>query len=442
MFNIRKYSYVILWAALILVVAVVWLFGRDDVSAYISDKSAISETTQDGEQSAKSKTEESSGQESSASTAAAGESTIEETATDTETGELIGLWVPYMSLVTEEKTEAAFKAKFEQIVLDAKEKGINALFVHVRPFSDALYPSDYYPWSHILTGQQGTDPGYDPLAFMIECAHNNQMEFHAWLNPLRVKTSDSPQTLSADSPYSMLQSDYPYYFMEYEGGIYLNPAYQYVRTLIANGAAEIVRNYDVDGIHFDDYFYPTEDGGIDSVSYESYTTTVTEPLSLSEWRSANISAMVSEVYSAVKQEKQDVVFGISPGGNIANNTKIGANVQEWCAVPGYIDYICPQIYYSYDNPALGYLEALESWVALDRHEGLKLYIGLALYKAGSDADEGTWQLSSDNIQRQIVDARVAGSDGIILYAYDYLNKTETQQEVENAMAVLDGSSSG
>ena len=102
---------------------------------------------------------------------------------------------------------------------------MNALFVHVRPFCDVLYPSALYPWSHILTGTQGQDPGFDPLQFMIDTAHSLGLEFHAWLNPLRVKTAETPAALADNNPYTLLAGEYPQYFMEWEGGVYLNPAY-------------------------------------------------------------------------------------------------------------------------------------------------------------------------------------------------------------------------
>ncbi len=350
--------------------------------------------------------------------------------------ELLGVWVPYLSLATEEHTREAFEENFRAIADSAADKGLNALFVHVRPFCDALYPSEYFPWSHILTGEQGKDPGFDPLAFMVEYAHSRGLRFHAWLNPLRVKTPETPASLSPDNPYEALKADCPYYFMETDGSVWLDPAWPYVRTLIANGAAEIVERYDVDGVHFDDYFYPEGGEELDGEAYELYAQGLETPLSLLEWRKANISAMVQEVYQRVKAAKPDVEFGISPQGNLANDESMGADVKAWCAVPGYVDYLCPQLYYSFENEALGYGEALSQWTELERHEGVKLYIGLALYKAGSDADNGTWRLSDDTISRQIQSAREAACAGVVLYSAGYLDAPQTKREVENAMAAL------
>lgn len=420
-FNLKKYNYVVLWMALALTVGVVWLFG-----------SQVQKEEKLGENKASSQA--ATPVSSTAPEPAEDTPTLSQSQPQSRQSGLLGVWVPYMSLTTGEYTQEAFEENFKKIVGSAKEKGLNALFVHVRPFCDALYPSTLYPWSHILTGEQGKDPGFDPLAFMVEYAHSQDMEFHAWINPLRVKTAESPAQLAEDNPYAVLGEESPYYFMECESGVYLDPAYPYVRTLIADGAAEIVKNYEVDGIHFDDYFYPSQEESLDSEAYGLYTQSVENALPLQEWRRANINAMVQEVYEKVKAAGPEVKFGISPQGNIENDEGMGADVRAWCGTAGYLDYICPQLYYSFENPALGYSEALEEWLALPRHEGLEVYAGLALYKAGTDADEGTWQLGT--IRRQIEAARAAECNGVVLYSYDYLDAEQTEKEVQDAMAVL------
>ncbi|RKJ40975.1 hypothetical protein D7X94_06120 [Acutalibacter sp. 1XD8-33] len=349
--------------------------------------------------------------------------------------ELAGVWVPYMALAAKEHTREAFETNFKSIADSAKEKGLNALFVHVRAFCDALYPSELYPWSHLLTGTQGKDPGFDPLDFMVDYAHGLGLEFHAWINPLRVRTAETPAELSGDNPYQSLSGEYPYYFMEWESGVYLNPAYPYVRTLIAKGAAEIAEKYPVDGIHFDDYFYPAQDPALDEESYGLYRESVSEPLSLEEWRAANIDAMVAEVYDRVKAARPEAEFGISPQGNVENDSLMGADVAAWCAAPGYLDYICPQLYYAFENPVLNYTQALEKWQSLQKHEGLKLYVGLALYKAGDEEQGENWA-GGDIISRQIEAARAVECSGVVLYSCDYLDAGQTQEEMRRAEETL------
>lgn len=339
-----------------------------------------------------------------------------------EEGKMRGIWVSYMALQSD--SAQGFQENYRNIVAQAKEAGMTALFVHVRPFSDALYPSEIYPWSHLVTGAQGADPGFDPLSFMIEETHGAGMEFHAWINPMRVKLSQTPAELSEDNPYQKLKESNPYYFLETESGIYLNPAYSEVREMISGGVKEIVDNYQVDGVHFDDYFYPSDMDQQDELAYFAYNESADTPLSLEDWRIANVNAMISQVYLAVKSSDSSVVFGISPQGNLSNNVNLGADVREWCRTRGYIDYICPQLYYSYENPALGYTEALNEWNEMEKYDGLGVYIGLALYKVGSDSDEGTWPGDGSIITKQIADAEESGADGIVLFDISCLDKWE------------------
>lgn len=373
----------------------------------------------------------------SAQTASADAAPAAQAAAETEETPLVGVWIPYMSLSTEEKTETAFKENYDAKLESAKAAGANAVFVHVRPFADSLYPSEYEPWSHILTGTQGEDPGYDPLQYMVDRAHECGMQFHAWINPLRISTDATPGALAENSFYMQNREANPFYFLEYDGGIYYNPASAVVRERIANGAAEIAALYDVDGIHFDDYFYPTDDESIDANQYAAYVEETEEPLPLHEWRTANINALIAAVYHRIKQTAPDVVFGISPQGNLDNNEKINADVLTWCAQSGYIDYICPQLYYSFENEALPFEEALQQWNAMERLDSVKLYIGLAVYKAGTDADNGTWLNTDDTIARQIERAEETGADGVILYAVDYLDREGTRAEMANARAAID-----
>lgn len=399
--RLKKYSYLALWGALVAAVAGVWLFGGRPAPE--GGQAPVGEASQASP----------SGEES------------EET--------LVGVWVPYFSLTPPEQTQASFEAHYREIADTALRQGCNALFVHVRAFSDALYPSEVYPWSHLLTGEQGGDPGYDPLAFMVEYTHSLGMEFHAWINPLRVKTQETPSALAEDNPIHTLGEEY---LMEYEGGLYLNPAYPAVRSLIARGAGEIAAGYAVDGVHFDDYFYPAQDPALDSAAYSSYAQQAEEPLPLLQWRQANVSAMVEEVYRAVKEANPQASFGISPQGNIANDEAMGADVKTWAAVSGYVDYLCPQLYYSFENEALPYRQALEEWASLPRHQGLKLYAGLALYKAGTDADGGTWLGRDDIIALQGEEALEKGFRGVLLYSWDYLEAEQTAREMENAREAL------
>jgi len=351
--------------------------------------------------------------------------------------EMRGLWVTYMTLNTEgeENTEKAFHAKIDAIVNDMVEDSFNTMVVQVRPFCDAVYRSSYFPWSHILTGSQGKDPGFDPLAYICKRCKSANISVHAWVNPYRVCTAETPSELSEDNP---AVRD-PSLTAEINGARYLKPSSEKARELIVDGVIELLTNYDIDGIQFDDYFYPENCGDFDSEDYEAYCANSPSPLTLEEYRKENVNMLISSVYQAVHITKPDAVFGISPQGNLNNNKTLYADVQRWCSEAGYIDYICPQIYFSLDNPALTYEDALAQWTALQKHKGLDLYIGLAGYKAGTDADRGTWLDNSDILKNEIQIAQVSGCGGFMLYSYDSLHNIENEAEIKNVIRYLKSS---
>lgn len=357
--------------------------------------------------------------------------------------EMRAVWVPYMSLTMSgqaDQSKAAFQKKFDAIVANAKGKGMNTLIVHVRPFGDALYPSEYFPWSHLLTGTQGVNPGYDPLEYMVEATHKAGMKIHAWVNPLRIRTNNSPELLAQSNPHNRWKLDgLSGRTVVLDTGIYYNPAYPEVLRLVADGVGEIVRNYDVDGIQFDDYFYPTESSIFDTGSYGAYLAEAKKSgnaMDLFEWRRANINKMVSMVYSEIKKIKPNVMFGISPQGNVQNDLKMGADVVAWCSTAGYLDYICPQLYVNFENPILPFDTGAKQWRQMVTANGVKLYYGLAVYKAGSDVDEGTWKKSGNILQKQVELGRQIGSDGFMFYAYDHLFAEQSKEEVANVIKLL------
>ncbi len=345
-----------------------------------------------------------------------------------------GIWVSYITLDMQntDMTKESFEEKLESIIKTTKESGFNTLIFQVRPFSDALYKSNYYPWSHILTGTQGKDPKYDPLQIICDMCHKNSISVHAWINPYRVSTNETPDKLSENNPYVKDDS----MGFKHNGNIYLDPSNEKARELIVNGVSEIVRNYNIDGIQFDDYFYPENSDEVDANKYEEYKASVANPLSKENWRMNNVNTLIKEVYKAIHKYSKSLEFGISPQGNINNNKALSADVVTWCKNEGYVDYICPQIYFSLDNPALTFEESLNDWVKLDRHKKLKLYIGLAGYKGGSDSDEGTWLDNNDILKNEIEICKAKGADGIMLYSYESFSSKENEAEIKNVINYL------
>ena len=346
--------------------------------------------------------------------------------------EMRGLWVTYIDLDMSgtDYTYKSFKAKFNRIVNKAEKNKFNTLIVQVRPFSDALYYSKYYPHSHILSGKQGKSVEYDALKYMTEYCHKRNLKIHAWINPYRVKNKGGLK-LSKDNPYIKNKK----LGVRVNGGIYLNPALEKVRTLIENGIKEIVKKYDVDGIQFDDYFYPTDKKSFDKKQYQRYLKKLkTNALPLNEWRIANVNILVSECYSIC--HKYGKLFGIAPQGNITNNYDICADVKSWCSRYGYVDYICPQLYYSLDNPALKFRAALNQWKSLEYNRSVTLYIGLAGYKAGTNDDSGTWKNRSNILVKELKLIRKKKIKGFMLYSYNDLNRKQARKEIKNLIKAL------
>ena len=365
------------------------------------------------------------------------QSTQENTTYSVTNEEMRGVWVTYMTLDVEGESdkEAAFKERIDTIISEMQEASLNTMIVQVRPFCDAIYPSKHFPWSHILTGTQGEDPGYDPLQYIIDRSHKSGISVHAWINPYRIATSETPSQLCDDNPY-IRDADIG---AEVNGSIYLNPASEGARELIVKGVREITERYDIDGIQFDDYFYPPDCGDFDKEDYEAYVSKTDSPLSLEDFRKENVNQLIRAVYEAAHKAKENISFGVSPQGNLSNNDGIYADVAKWCTEEGYIDYICPQLYYSLDNPALRFEDALNEWKSLNIADGVRLYIGLPVYKAGTDADSGTWLDNDDILMTEIKICRESGVNGFTLYSYDSLHSDEGADEVRNVMNYLTSS---
>lgn len=353
--------------------------------------------------------------------------------------EMRGVWVSYMELSMENessKTQKAFEDKFTEIAQKCRESGFNTLIVQVRPFCDALYKSSYFPWSHILTGTQGENPQYDALQIMCDICKENNLKIHAWINPYRVSSNETPKKLSDNNPY-IKNSEIG---IKTDNGIFLDPSNETAQQLISDGVKEIAENYDVDGIQFDDYFYPTEDESFDKKQYEVYIEKYGKEnsMSLDNWRMQNVNTLICKVYRTIKSVDSSVEFGISPQGNIGNNDGLYADVKSWCTCKGFADYICPQIYFSLENPALTFEDCLDSWTSLDFDENVKLYVGLGGYKAGNgEYDEETWLLSDSILADEYDILRNNKSvRGFMLYSYSCLGDDTAKKEINNLINAL------
>lgn len=343
-----------------------------------------------------------------------------------------GVWITHMELSMEgeaDKSKGAFVKKFTDMVKTCKAYGFNCVVAQVRPFCDALYRSKLFPYSHILTGTQGKDPGYDPLKLMCDICHDHGLRLHAWVNPYRVSLNNVPEDLADNNP----AVKNPGLVLSTDSTVILNPADEAARELIINGVGEIVNNYEVDGVQFDDYFYPADIGNADAEQYRAYSVEAGDnAMSLADWRKVNVNMLIAQTYMTIHRSGKPVVFGVSPQGNLENNDALSADVIGWCSHKGYLDYICPQLYFSLDNPKLRFEDALTSWTELELAQDMQLYVGLAGYKAGTDEDEGTWETSETILKDEYKILKKNNKvGGFMLYSYSSLLSEDAKQEIAN-----------
>ncbi len=332
--------------------------------------------------------------------------------------------------------EEEAKTKIREIVTFLKEKNFNMILLQVRSFSDAIYPSKIYPMSKTLTGIENSEYPFDFLAYFIEEAHKREIEVHAWINPYRVRNNTDVQSLSLKNPaYGWLGTN-KVKVIENQG-IYYNPASIEVQDLIIQGIEELIDNYSIDGIHFDDYFYP--DDTIDQEEYQEYQMTMTKQ----EFHLAQVNQLIRRVYETVKK-KEGLVFGISPEGNIDNNYQRNyADVKTWLKEGGYIDYIMPQIYYGFENEVKPFERTLEEWNDLIQND-VVLLPALALYKSGlldqyAKSGSAEWQNHTDIIKREIETSRkIPKYQGFSLFRFGYLyDDTENQNLKEEREKIFE-----
>ncbi len=339
------------------------------------------------------------------------------------------MWISYIEF---ENINFSNKENFvndiSKIFKNCKDLGLNTVIVQVRPFGDALYKSNIFPTSHLITGTQGDGISYDPLSEMVNIAHENGLRIEAWVNPYRVRlSSKKPANIAKNNP----ANDTSLVF-NVEGGVYYNPALEQVQNLVVKGIEEIVENYDVDGIHLDDYFYPTTDLSIDKSNYDLSGTT----LSQADWRRENVNTLVKKIYSAIKAKDNTITFGISPQGNNDNNFNMQySDVNLWLKESGYVDYIMPQLYWGFGyltssgRTDYQFVNLSEKWASYPRNENVKLYIGLGAYRIGAgdggSNDQSEWE-SGNNLMKQVNALNsINGISGFAIYRYDNLfNNTE------------------
>ena len=316
-----------------------------------------------------------------------------------------GVWVTYSELSVKGKsyTEESYREYISRLFDSFCNKNINNVFLHIRPFCDALYFSEFFETSEYASGKRGKRAEFDILSICIDEGRKRNLRIHAWINPYRVMSVYKENYL-ADGVLKTLYEENENTVCRISGGLYLNPASEKAQKLIVDGIREILQNYDVDGIHFDDYFYPPNCGDFDKTDYEAYRKKGGR-LSLSDFRCENVNNLLSLSYSTVKSFGKDLVFSVSPSGDIKKNyEELYADVSLWCK-GGYCDMIIPQLYYGFENEKKPFEEVLDEWLSLSDFCNVKLSVGLALYKCNKEDEfagkgRNEWLKNDDVIKRQ------------------------------------------
>ncbi len=369
--------------------------------------------------------------------------------------EIRGVWISFIDIqnLVLDKTESEFKSGFESACKKLKKYNITDIYFHVRAFADAFYCSTYFPQSHILTGTQGQNLGYDVLKTAIDIAHKYDLKLHAWFNPYRIKNaytiSGNKMVLASSNPAkTYLDSDQTDVVVTLKNGdIYYNPSSDEAIKSCLLSIKEVIENYNIDGIHLDDYFYPTTDPEFDKTSYEEYRSKGGE-LDLSDWRRSNVTKFIASTSALVDEHK--LPFSVSPGGNKnAVFNKDYADIETWLKAD-LLDYICPQIYFGFEHKTLPFETALQDWCELAGRYGKKICVGLAAYKIGqkesqfageSDKARYEWVRNHDILKRQVESVRKCSNCcGFALFRLaniiDVNANTATKEATEKELANL------
>ncbi|WP_372509479.1 glycoside hydrolase family 10 protein [Streptomyces humicola] len=294
------------------------------------------------------------------------------------------------------------RSELESLLDTAVRHRLNAVLLQVRPTADAMWPSRFEPWSQYLTGTQGQDPGWDPLGFAVDAAHRRGLELHAWFNPYRVSLQDDLGKLAPRHPARR----HPEWVVRYAGQLYYNPGLPQVRHFVEAAMLDAVARYPVDGVHWDDYFYPYPVAGEEFDDDEAYDAYGSGFGDRGDWRRHNTELLVRETAARVRRTRPRARFGISPFGVWRNlstdpqgsHTSAGtqsyddlyADSRGWVR-KRLIDYICPQLYWNIGLQAADYAELVPWWAEVVAGTGVHLYVGEALYREGAAGQPAAWQ---------------------------------------------------
>ena len=324
----------------------------------------------------------------------------------------------------------ALKSEADTILDNIAAMGLNTVFLQVRPSADALYQSAIFPWSRYVSGTAGQAPDqdFDVLAYWIDAAHSRGLQLHAWLNPYRI-TKDGQEELDA-LPETSPAKQHPEWVVEYDGNYYFNPGLPAVQQLVVDGAAEIVRHYDVDGIHLDDYFYP----GTDFNDAEAYARYGEDFDDIDDWRRDNVNDLIAAMDETLHEIDPALSFGVSPAGiwdNKADNPKgsetngrssyreIYCDSVEWIK-RGTVDYICPQLYWSIGYEIADFEILVDWWQDIVATSDVALYIGIGAYRSAEAAPGDVWYGTAELARQLEMLDKSIDIQGEVFFSYSSL----------------------
>ena len=357
--------------------------------------------------------------------------------------EIKGVYISYIEYLDYFKNNSLTinKSYILKMLDNIESTGFNTIFLHVSPFSDAIYYSSIFPPSYTITGDEDKNLGMDYLKYFLEEAHKRNIKVHAWINPYRISSSTDTSKLSKKNPaLELLETNDA---IITKNGIYYNPSSPKVLNLILKQIYEIILNYDVDGIHLDDYFY--DDLEIDIENYNKYF--LEKNVSLQEYRLNIINTTIKSIYKLIKDYNSNIIFSISPDGNIENNYELHfADVKTWLSEPGYIDIIMPQVYYGFENQIKPFEQTINEWNDLIKNN-VKLVPVLAFYKVGlidnyAGVGKYEWINKNDIIKREIKYSKTLSNYyGFTIFRYDYmfnsnLETNNTKEELNNLKKLI------
>ncbi|MBP3435586.1 MAG: family 10 glycosylhydrolase [Clostridia bacterium] len=361
--------------------------------------------------------------------------------------EMRGAWVSYIELselLQRCSTPAQARKALDDMMASLASYNINTVFFHVRANSDAYYKSALF--EPAAAAKKLLNAGFDPLAYAVTAAHAQGMQLHAWVNPYRVGTQTA---YLVDGIPTMTDAAGRYYYV---------PTSTAAQTLILNGIRELLDNYDIDGIQYDDYFYPDSllkeatVYSFESADYEAYKQ-AGGTLTVGNWRRAGVDMLISSTHTLTAAK--GVTFGVSPAVNADNTYKaLYADCRKWLSQPGYVDYLCPQIYTGFENSSSAFDKMVDTWRGYQRHASVDLYFGLALYKIGLKSDtyagagKTEWADHSDVMKRSVQYLRDKQVSGLAFYSYSYFDPATkaglsatadvavAEQEIKNLLSIL------